>query len=97
MPCLFKFVSWVRANEPHDNGKATEEARLESSMLTGRTLAVVVIIHDDPLDTLITIVGRSLWDGVPVGSNLILDLVGLTTFYISSTNQAVLSPPPRPS
>ena len=35
-----------------DDGKTTQVTRLKSGVLTGRTLTVVPVTNDDPLDTL---------------------------------------------
>ena len=72
-----------------DDSKTTEEAGLESGVLTRRTLTVVVVTDDDPLDAVVAVVRSSLGDGAVLASDLVLDLVSLAVLSVDGTNQAV--------
>ena len=48
-----------------DDGKTAEEAGLESGVFTGRTLAVVVVTDDNPLDTGGAVSGTDLGNTTP--------------------------------
>ena len=63
---------------------------LESSVLTRRTLSVVVVTDDNPLDVAVTVVRSSLGHTTNLASELVGDLVGLTILRVDGTNQAVL-------
>lgn len=73
-----------------DDGKTTEEAGLKGSVLTRRTLTVVVVSDDDPLDAGLTVGSTDLGNTTPRSVKLVLDLVGLTVLRVDGTDQAVL-------
>lgn len=73
-----------------DDRKATEETRLERSVLTRGALTVVVVADDDPLDTAVTVVSADLRDASVLAGKLVLDLVGLAVLDVNGTDQAVL-------
>ena len=72
-----------------DDSKTTEEAGLESGVLTRRTLTVVVVTDDDPLDAVVTVVGGGLGNSAELACDLVLDLVSLAVLGVDGTDQAV--------
>ena len=73
-----------------DDGQSTKEAGFQSSVLTGRTFAVVVVTDDNPLDTLVAVIPCGLRNSSPFTGDLVLDLVRLAVLNVDGTNQAVL-------
>lgn len=73
-----------------DDGETTEVAGLESGMLTGRSLTVVPVTDDNPLDATSLVVTGSGGDGVVLLGEAVLDLVGLTVLGVGGTNQHVV-------
>jgi len=73
-----------------DDGKTTEVAGLKSGMLARRSLAVVPVTNDDPLDALGLVVTGDSGDGVELTSGEVLDLVGLTVGLVDSSNKHVV-------
>lgn len=73
-----------------DDSKTTEEARLEGGVLARRTLTVVVVADDDPLDAPVAIPSSGLGYTIIFAGNLVLDLVGLAVLRVDGANQAVL-------
>lgn len=49
-----------------------------------------MISDDDPLDTLVTVLGRNLGNSSVFACELILDLVGLAVLGVDGANEAVL-------
>lgn len=76
-----------RAN---DDSETTKVSGLKSSVLAGRTLSVVMVTDNDPLDSLGLVVCGSLGDGVVLAGELVLNLVGFAILRVDSTNQKVL-------
>jgi hypothetical protein len=64
--------------------------RLESSMLTGRTLAVVPVTDNDPLDAVLLVVTGDIRDGTVLAVERVLDLVGLAVLSVNGTDQHVV-------
>ena len=73
-----------------DDGQTTEVTGLKSGVLTGRTLTVVPVTNDNPLDTAGLVVTGSGGDSVVLASEGVLDLVGLTVLLVDSTDQHVV-------
>lgn len=73
-----------------DDGKTTEVARLESSVLTRRALTVVPVTNDNPLDTLGLVVTGDGGDGIPLAGGEVLDLVGLVVSLVDGTDKHVV-------
>jgi hypothetical protein len=73
-----------------DDGKTTKVPGLESSVLTGRTLAVVPVTNDDPLDAVLLVVTGNIGDGTVLAVERVLDLVGLTVLSVDGTDQHVV-------
>lgn len=65
-------------------------AGLQSSVLTGRTLTVVPVTDDNPLDATGLVVTGSSGDGIVLAGEGVLDLVGLTVLGVDGTNQHVV-------
>lgn len=72
-----------------DDGETTEVTGFESSVFTGRALAVVVVTNDDPLDAVVAVVGSGLRNTSPLAGDLVLDLVGFLVSNVDSTDEAV--------
>lgn len=84
-------VGFVDTSEgTDDDGKTTEVAGLKSSVLTGGAFTVVGITDDDPLDTLVAVLGGNLGNSCPLTSELVLDLVSLAVLSVDGTDKAVL-------
>lgn len=73
-----------------DDGQSTKVAGLQGSVLTRRTLTVVVVSDDDPLDALVAVLLGNGGNTLPFAGDLVLDLVGLAVSAVDSTNQAIL-------
>lgn len=73
-----------------NDGAASEETGLESSVLTGRTLAVVFITNDDPRDARVTVVSGDGGNSSVLAGELVEDLVGLTVVGVDCADQTVL-------
>lgn len=73
-----------------DDSKTTKMAGLESSVLTGATLAVVPVANNNPLDALLLVITGDGRDSTPVTGGSVLNLVGLTVGLVDSTNQHVV-------
>ncbi len=73
-----------------DHSNATEMTGLESSVLTGRALTIVLITNDDPLDTLGLVLTGHVGDAAPGASELVLDLVDLAVLGIDSADKKVV-------
>ena len=72
---LFLQVGLVDPGEGLDNdGPATEEPWLQSSVFTRRTLAVVLVPEDDPVNARILVLPGNLRDAAVLASLLVLDL-----------------------
>ena len=68
-------VGLVDPGEGLDNdGPAAEEPWLQSSVFTGRTLAVVLVPEDDPVNARILVLPGNLRDAAVLASLLVLDL-----------------------
>lgn len=63
---------------------------LQSSVLTGRSLAVVPVSDNDPLDALALVVTSSGRDSVPNSVGGVLDLVGLAVGSVDGTDKHVV-------
>lgn len=88
---LFFQVCFVNARErADDDSEASQESWLESSVLTGRTFTIVMVTDDDPLNSLLAVVGGSLRHTTPFACDLVLDLVCLAVLAVDGTNKAVL-------
>lgn len=84
-------VRLVDAREgPDDDREATEEARLERSVLARGALAVVRVADDDPLDALLPVLGRDLRDTAPRACELVADLVRLAVLGVDGADETVL-------
>jgi hypothetical protein len=64
--------------------------RLQSGVLAGRTLAVVPVTNDNPLDAVLLVVTGNSRDSVVFAVEDVLDLVGLTILGANGTNQHVV-------
>jgi hypothetical protein len=73
-----------------DDSGSTEETGLESGVLTGRSLTVVLVTDNDPSDALVAVLGSDLGNTTPRTSELVLDLVRLAVRLVDGTDQAVL-------
>ncbi|KAI6748464.1 hypothetical protein HG530_015500 [Fusarium avenaceum] len=73
-----------------DDSKTTEVTRLKSGVLSGRTLAVVPVTNDNPLDALGLVVTGDGGNGTPLASGEVVDLVSLVVGLIDGTNQHVV-------
>ena len=73
-----------------NDGQSTEVPRLQSSVFTRGTLAVVVITNDDPLDALVAVGSGDLGDATPFAGELVLDLVGFLVGDVDGADEAVL-------
>jgi hypothetical protein len=71
-----------------DDGGSTEETGLESGVLAGRSLTVVLVTDNDPSDTLVAVLSSDLGNTTPVTSELVLDLVRLAVRLVDGTDQA---------
>lgn len=75
---------------PDNDGETTEVTWLESCVLTGRTLAVVGVTNDDPLDTLLPVFSGNFGNTSPFTGELVLDVVGFAVSRVDGTDEAVL-------
>jgi hypothetical protein len=83
-------VGLMDAGEGADNDcKTTQEAGLQSGVLTRRTLTVVAVTNNNPLNALVTVVGGDFGNTAIGASKLVANLVGLAILSVDSTNQAV--------
>lgn len=73
-----------------DDCETTKMSWLESSVLTGRALAVVPVANDNPLDASLLVVTGNSWDSVDLTSLLVLDLVGLAVGLVDGTDKHVV-------
>lgn len=84
-------VRLVDARKGADDDRETAEVtRLECSVFTRGTFAIVVVTDDNPLDALLAVVRSDLRDAAPLARHLVLDLVGLAVYDVDGANQAVL-------
>ena len=63
---------------------------LKSSMLTRRTLAVVPVTNDNPLDAVLLVVTCNIGNRAVLAVEGVLDFVGLAVLSVDSTNQHVV-------
>lgn len=73
-----------------DDGKTTKMAGFESSVLTGRTLSVVPVTNNNPLNTLGLVVTGNIRDSATLTSKLVSNVVGLAVLSVDGTNQHVV-------
>jgi hypothetical protein len=73
-----------------DDSETTEVTGLESGVLTGRTLSVVPVTDDNPLDTTSLVVTGSSGDSIVLLGEVVLDLVGLAVLLVGGTDQHVV-------
>ncbi|KAH3664269.1 hypothetical protein OGAPHI_004621 [Ogataea philodendri] len=73
-----------------DNGKSTKESWLQSSMLSGGSLTKVLTTNNNPLDTVVSVVGSGFWHTMVLTSVVVLHSVGLAVLSVDSTNHVVL-------
>jgi len=73
-----------------DDGQTAEVTGLQSGVLTGRTLTVVPVTNDNPLDAAGLVVTGSGRDGAELASEGVLDLVGLIVHLVDGTDQHVV-------
>ena len=89
-----------------DDGSATKETRLQSSMFSGGALAVVLVADDDPRDVFVSVVARRYQqhprhihirnlrpngrDGAGLTGLLVEDAVGFAVVRVNCANQAIL-------
>jgi hypothetical protein len=73
-----------------DDGKTTEETGLKGSVLTRRSLTVVVVTDDDPLDSFVAVGSSNFGDRTVSSIELIQDVVGLAVLSVDGTDEAVL-------
>lgn len=74
----------------NNDGQTTQVAGFQSSVLTGRTLSIVVVTNDNPLDALVAVLLRNSRDALPFTGKLVLDLVGLAVGNVNGADEAVL-------
>lgn len=73
-----------------DDGKTSQMPGLQSSVLTGRTLAVVPVTDDDPLDAVLLVVTGDIRDSAVLSGQRVLDLVGLAVLSVDGTDKHVV-------
>ena len=72
-----------------DDGESTQIPRLKGGMLTRGTFTIVVVTNDNPLDTVIAVVGCDSGNASPFARYVVLDVVGFAVCSVDGTNQAV--------
>lgn len=88
---LFLQVGLVDTGERSGNdGKTAKVTGLKSGVLSGRTLTVVPVTNDNPLNTLGLVVTGDSRDSTPLTIGDVLDLVGLTVGLVDGTNQHIV-------
>ena len=73
-----------------NDSSSTQESWLQSGVLSGRSLSVVLVSDNDPWDTSVSVVGGDSWDSSEFTSLLVENLVGLSTVGVNGTDQTVL-------
>lgn len=88
---LFLQVCLVDASKRFDNdGASAQVTWLQSGMLAGRALAVVLITDSDPLNVVGLVVASNLGHIAPCVGTLVLDLVHLVVLGVGGTNEHVV-------
>jgi hypothetical protein len=73
-----------------NDGKTTKVTGLKSGVLSGRTLTVVPVTNDNPLDALGLVVTSDSGNGTPLAVGEVVDLVGLIVGLVDGTDQHVV-------
>jgi hypothetical protein len=73
-----------------NDGETTKVAGLQSGVFTGRSLSVVPVTDDDPLDTLGLVVTSGVGDGTVLAGEGVANLVRLSVLVVDGTDQHVV-------
>lgn len=88
---LFLQVRLVDASKRFDNdGASAQMTGLQSGMLAGRALAVVLITDSDPLNVVGLVVASNLGHIAPRVGTLVLDVVHLVVLRVGGANEHVV-------
>mmetsp|Transcript_23424 Transcript_23424/g.59122 ORF Transcript_23424/g.59122 Transcript_23424/m.59122 type:complete len:297 (-) Transcript_23424:284-1174(-) len=74
----------------HDDGGAAQVAGLQSSVLAGRALAVILIAHDNPLDAGGLVGARHVGHGTVFARQQVLHLVHLVVLRVDGADEHVV-------
>lgn len=73
-----------------NHGNTTKVSNFEGSMLTRRSLAVVFVTNNNPLNALGFVISRRLWNCLPCIGQAVEHLVGFSVGRVNGTNQHVV-------
>src|SRR5579859_662493 len=88
---LFLEIGFVDPSKgADDDGRTVQVTGFQCCVFSRRTLSVVLITNDDPLDTFGFVVSCGCWDGTIFSSGSILDLVCFTVLSVDGTDKHVV-------